>query len=105
MPVSAIFSHRADSFQWVVFRDFLKGDFNEDGNPDLSDAIATLGELFLGVHASDCDDAADSNDDRILDLSDPVYTLTYLFTGGSPPLPPHPEAGSDPTGDDLGCWE
>jgi len=84
---------------------FLRGDFNEDGNLDLSDAVATLGELFLGVHASYCDDAADSNDDGILDLSDPVYTLTYLFTGGPPPLPPHPEAGSDPTEDDLDCWE
>jgi hypothetical protein len=84
---------------------FLERGVNEDGNLELSDAIATLEELLLGVHASDCDDAADSNDDGILDLSDPVYTLTYLFTGGPPPLPPHPEAGSDPTEDDLGCWE
>ena len=51
-------------------------------------------------------DSADSNDDGILDISDPVYLLFYLFIANSPPPPPFPEAGNDPTfRDNLGCQE
>ncbi|MBI4604552.1 MAG: hypothetical protein HY721_21530 [Planctomycetes bacterium] len=82
---------------------FLRGDSNDDGRTDLSDAVFALGWLFRGQAAPACGDAADSNDDGALDISDPVYLLSYLFAGGPAPPAPHPEPGLDPSLDDLGC--
>jgi hypothetical protein len=82
---------------------FLRGDANGSGSVDLSDAIHTMGCLFLGTPCTACVDAADSNDDGSYDLSDAIHTLNWLFLGGAAPRAPGPEAcGPDPTGDDLG---
>jgi len=43
------------------------------------------------------------NDSGKIDVADSVYLLGYLFTGGPPPPPPFPDAGPDPTPDDLEC--
>jgi DNA-binding beta-propeller fold protein YncE len=80
---------------------FIRGDFNRDGGLDLSDAVATIGYLFLGAASSGCLDAADSNDDGRLDTSDAVYVLAHLFLGGAQPPAPYPEAGGDPTTEDA----
>src|SRR5262245_21547251 len=82
---------------------FIRGDPNLDRAIDISDAVATLGCLYLGQVCSTCDDAADANDDGALDLSDAVHTLTFAFLGGAPPPPPYPGPGSDPTPDSLAC--
>jgi hypothetical protein len=87
---------------------FIRGDSNGDGTPNLSDAIFTLGYLFLGGTAPPCLDAADSNDDSSvaaakIDLTDPVYLLNFLFTGGSAPPTPYPSCGVDGTIDNLTC--
>ena len=37
----------------------------DDGTVEISDAVATLGVLFLGQGEITCDDAADSNDDGV----------------------------------------
>jgi hypothetical protein len=87
----------------VNAQEFIRGDSNSDGIVDLSDAIFSLNSLFLGQGKILCQDAADANDDGILDLSDPVYTLNYLFIGGDKPSAPYPNAGVDPTLDDLSC--
>jgi hypothetical protein len=69
----------------------------------MTDAIAALGSLF-GQDAVGCVDAADANDDGAFDIADAVSILTSLFVpGASPPSPPHPGCGADPTPDPLDC--
>ena len=83
---------------------FVRGDSNADGTVDISDAIATLGHLFLGGLPLRCSDAADANDDGQVDMSDAISILDFLFRGSSgAPSRPFPEPGLDPTGDDLSC--
>ena len=83
---------------------FRRGDSNLDDQVDLSDAVYTLGFLFLGSGELGCPDAADANDDGTLDISDPVLTLGRLFLGGGELPPPGGERGKDPTPDSLGCY-
>ena len=83
---------------------FVRGDCNDDGNVDISDAVATLGFLFLGEGDPGCGDACDSNDDGTVDISDAIATLGVLFLGqGNIPLPGMTECGVDPSDDELGC--
>ena len=56
---------------------FLAG-CNDDGAVDISDAVFSLGSLFLGDGAPSCDDACDSNDDGAVDISDAIATLGGL---------------------------
>ncbi len=84
--------------------EFQRGDSNDDGAIDISDAIFTLNHLFLGNDRPNCLSAADSNDDGSLNLSDAVFLLSFLFEGDREPPPPYPDAGLDPT-PDLGCRE
>jgi hypothetical protein len=83
---------------------FFRGDSNGDETLGLSDAIHTLGALFLSGLPLTCKDAADSNDDGKVDVSDAIHTLSFLFLGGPQPPPPYPEAGFDPTADALHCY-
>ena len=83
---------------------FRRGDSNGDGGVDISDAVALLGFLFLGVSLPDCLDARDCNGDRSVDVTDAISKLTYLFLEGPPPPGPGPDrCGEDPQG--LGCLE
>lgn len=84
---------------------FRRGDANRDGRFDVSDAVATLGFLFLGAPPTlACAKSTDTNGDGALDLSDVVWTLAYLFLGGPEPPPPFPTCGTDPTPERvLGC--
>jgi len=86
---------------------FRRGDVNLDGNVNVSDPIGTLGYLFQGGPAPDCEDAADANDDGRIDLTDPIAVLMSLF-GGEGPLPEPGRSGAlgfDPTADELFCSE
>ena len=82
---------------------FLRGDGNDDGTIDLTDAITILNYLFLGGAAPGCLDAADSDDDEEIQLTDGIYTLSFLFSGGAPPPAPWPDCGEDPAGEGLDC--
>ncbi len=83
---------------------FRRGDSNDDGAVDISDAISTLGVLFLGDGESTCMDASDSNDDGAVDISDVINSLAVLFVGqGRIPTPGMLYCGVDPTDDDVGC--
>ena len=84
---------------------FLRGDPNQDAAIDLSDAVVSLGHLFTGGAAPSCLDAADTDDSGSLDLSDPVSLLGFLFLNGPAPSAPYPNAGQDPTSDNLRCHE
>jgi hypothetical protein len=73
------------------------GDFNQDGELNLSDPIATLNHLFVGGASAlpPCGDQSvndpanktllDANGDASINLSDPIFVLNFLFSGG--PLP------------------
>jgi len=47
---------------------FIRGDSNQDGTVDLTDAVSTFGALFLGGAGPACPSAADSNDDGSLGI-------------------------------------
>jgi hypothetical protein len=82
---------------------FVRGDANADGATDISDAVAVLNFLFLGVKKVPCEQAGDANDDGALDISDSVYTLSFLFLGGRRIQPPVGTCGVDPTRHSLPC--
>jgi hypothetical protein len=84
---------------------FLRGDFNLDGNIDISDAISSLNWQFLGGADPGCEAGADSNHDGNLDISDPTFGLNFLFLGGIEPPAPFPECGRSDAASDvaLGC--
>ncbi|MBN1441933.1 MAG: hypothetical protein JXA90_04445, partial [Planctomycetes bacterium] len=87
-------------------RPFIRGDVEEDGRLTISDAIAILLYLFVGADAPACLDACDADDDGQINITDPVRLLNFLFLGSaSPPPPPFPDPGCDPTEDDLTCGE
>jgi hypothetical protein len=83
---------------------FIRGDANADGRVNLSDAVKTLGVLFLGDPSGfPCGKAADTNDTGVLDITDAVFLLNYLFLGKVEPPSPFPACGEDRTIDTLGC--
>ncbi len=84
--------------------DFRRGDVDDNGTLEITDAVVTLGYLFQGAPtALVCPDAADADDNGALELTDPIAVLNYLFLGGSDPPAPFPGTGPDPTGDPLDC--
>lgn len=81
---------------------FVRGDCNDDGAVELSDAVCSLAYLFSGGSAV-CLDALDANDSGGIDISDPVAVLEYLFSGGATPPAPFPSCGADLTADAVDC--
>jgi len=70
-------------------RSFLRGNANGDSRIDMSDAITTLGFLFLDEpQRINCQDASDTDDNGVIDITDAIYLLNHLFIGGSPPKSP-----------------
>ena len=85
--------------------DFIRGDSNDDGVLNVSDAVFTLSFLFIGDEQPECLAANDTNDDGTLNITDVIRTLNFLFLGGTnAPPAPFPDPGADPTRD-LGCRE
>jgi hypothetical protein len=82
--------------------EFQRGDCNDDGRTDLSDALCGLNWLFLGGPAPGCLAAADTNADRRIDISDAVAILGYLFLGSPAPPAPFPDCGPGMAGE-LEC--
>ena len=83
---------------------FQRGDGNDDGRYDISDAVHLLGFLFLGGDGPGCKDAADSDDSGVLNITDAIYSLGNLFLGGPPPPSPgNLGCGPDPSEDTLDC--
>ena len=85
--------------------EFRRGDANDDGKVDMSDAISVLGWLFLGAAEPGCVAIANVNPDQVADLSDAIYLLSHLFLGGPRPLDPYPVCGQGRAEDyeGLGC--
>ncbi|HVR74134.1 MAG TPA: hypothetical protein VMT52_07380 [Planctomycetota bacterium] len=83
---------------------FRRGDSNQDGALNLTDAVATLAALFQGGAQPACADAADADDNGSVSLTDAVYTLNHLFRAGlAPPAPGAETCGVDPSEDGLSC--
>ena len=75
---------------------FLRGDADATGVLELTDAIRTLGYLFLGTQPPVCFDAADSDDSGILELTGmvlfawnvwPALSAAARSQGAAPPAP------------------
>ena len=89
----------------IPFTGFLRGDVNDSGALEVTDAINFLTWMFLGGPAPGCMDAADADNNGTLGLSDGINILTFLFGGGDA----LPEGGllgdgcaPDPEGEDDG---
>ena len=83
---------------------FRRGDANNDGHVNISDAIFILRYAFGRGDAPTCADSADANDDGVLNTDDVLTLLEALFESGGPlPLPLSLLCGLDPTEDELGC--
>ncbi len=81
---------------------FLRGDVDNNGTDEITDAINLLAFLFSGGPTPVCLDAADANDTGVVDVADVIYLLSFLFSGGALVPPPYPNLGLDPTPDPLG---
>ena len=81
-------------------KEFLRGDANDNGSVDISDAIAILDYLFMAGGIQPVRNAGDVNNDGFVDLSDPIYLIGHLFLGALGYRIPHPYPfwGFDPTG-------
>lgn len=85
---------------------FHRGDSDNNGELQLTDAVRILGFLFLGGTPPTCFDAADADNNGQLQLTDAVRILGFLFLGQASPAPPGPPpsaCGVDPDEVHLGC--
>lgn len=83
--------------------EFVRGDVDANLRLNILDVTAILKVLFNSATPPPCRDRLDTNDDGNVSLSDPLYLSNALFIRG-PSIPePFPEAGGDPTPDDLPC--
>jgi hypothetical protein len=64
---------------------FVKGDANNDGTVDISDAVHLISSIFSGGSAPCPQAAGDANCDSSIDISDVVYLIAYIFSGGPAP--------------------
>ncbi len=77
---------------------FVRGDTNNDGRRDISDAVFLLNFLFGGGDPPPCEEVGDINNDGGRDISDAVFFLRHLFLGGPQPPAPFHVCGDDPAG-------
>ena len=84
---------------------FLRGECNDDGEVDLSDAVCILEWLFSGAAVPGCVAATNVNGDGETNIVDAIYLLSSLFLGGAAPAKPFRDCGPGPLGVDelLGC--
>jgi hypothetical protein len=107
---TVVFDRRGDPIRPVLvdgaicLRRFIRGDFDENRDVNLSDVLGILRFLFVsGERPVACGDFADVTDDGRVDISDAIYLAMHMFLGGPEPSPPGQPPGLDPTADDLLC--
>ena len=74
---------------------FRRGDFNSDGQVNISDPIGTLNFLFGSEASPSCMKAVDANGDGSVNISDATFSLNFLFSGGAAPPAPFPDCGPE----------
>ena len=72
---------------------FLRGDCNDDGDVNVSDAVCNLNWLFGGPAPVGCAAALNTNGDAGVNITDAVSLLNFLFSDGSAPAAPYPDCG------------
>jgi hypothetical protein len=83
---------------------FVRGDPDDSGSSNITDAIGTLNFLFGGADEPACIEAADIDNDGSVNISDPIRLLNFLFGGGAaPPEVPVDGCGPDPAEPTLSC--
>ena len=83
---------------------FRRGDSNDSGDANITDAVAVLNHLFSGAPQPICWEAADVNGDATVNIVDPTFLLNYLFSGGDDLAEPGVSCGADPeAASSLGC--
>jgi hypothetical protein len=88
----------------VAEEPFRRGDANDDGRINISDALTVFDRLFVSGGGFPCADAADTNDDGKVDIADGILTLNVLFSGDSSLPGPGPEScGEDESAEAQGC--
>lgn len=81
---------------------FRRGDADDSGRLNITDAIFVLNWLFLGSANPGCTDAADVDDNGRNNITDAIQLLQFLFLGGPPPpAPGRDDCGIDPSADPL----
>ncbi|MGE4620225.1 MAG: choice-of-anchor B family protein [Planctomycetota bacterium] len=73
--------------------EFVRGELNDDGQIDISDAVSLLVYLFSNGPTPSPIERADVNDSGVVDVADVVYLVAYLFQGGANPPAPFPNPG------------
>ncbi|MEC8895956.1 MAG: hypothetical protein VX675_06505 [Planctomycetota bacterium] len=80
---------------------FLRGDVDDNGFVNLTDAVSLLLYLFQQGNEPSCTDSTDIDDNGFVNLTDGVSLLNHLFRAGpAPQAPGFLECGVDPTADD-----
>ncbi len=82
---------------------FIRGDSNGDADVNVADAVFSLNRLFGDGIPPPCAKAADANDDGDFNIADPIRVLNFLFVDAIALPAPYPNAGNDPTPDELTC--
>lgn len=83
---------------------FVRGDVDDSGRLEVTDAVKVLRYLFLSDETAIlCEDAADIDDNGSVVITDAIYLLQHLFNGASAPPYPFPHCGIDITVDVLTC--
>jgi len=88
---------------------FHRGDADDNGAINITDAVTILLSLFAGSGPLGCNESGDTDNSGGIDLTDAVLLLDYLFRGGPPPAHAGPDVpcGTDPdprgSPGDLGC--
>ncbi|MBI4585657.1 MAG: hypothetical protein HY717_16725 [Planctomycetes bacterium] len=82
---------------------FHRGDPNNDGDMDVSDAIFLLRFLYLDSIEPACLESADVNNDGLIELQDSINILNFVFKGNVQFADPGPLFRScGPDSDDPG---
>ena len=71
-------------------RVMARGDANNDGRVNISDACMINNYLYSGGPAPPCMNQADANDDGLVTGADSSFILNWYYNGGSAPPSPGP---------------
>jgi len=84
---------------------FVRGDMDDNGFLNLTDAVFILNFLFLGGAVPSCFEACDVDNNGILQLTDGIFMLNFLFLGGEAIPAPRDRCGPDPASppDNFDC--
>lgn len=73
--------------------DFIRGDASSDGVVNVTDAVAILYHLFLGIPVT-CKATADMNTNGLIELIDAISLVRYLFSASVAVPAPFPSCGT-----------